>query len=202
MGADSSIFDRRTKTRYYFDRDSNYRYAAESDRALELVKKLDQGETEYPGSLNQAEVIELAKLNIEYWKAKGEHDAHRITWNENIIAFAQTSPRGKFFVVSDHQSPDCHDYEDRGYIEWVPGIAWAIAQMQEGKRMRRRRWNGEFVQWVAYAAAGSPSPSMTNDMIVKTPLFYVHTDDGTNRPWIISQKDLLWDDWIVVEQEA
>ena len=124
MGADSVIFEKKSKRYYYFDRHYNFMHRSDDDRAQELYAKLEQewngrvpGEF---GTINQAEVIELAKLNIEHWKTQGE-DAGRVFWNKHIIEFAELHPDGEFFVVSDHHEPPYWDIRDRDkYTEWEP----------------------------------------------------------------------------------
>ena len=122
MGADSSIFDKKSKRFYYFDRDYNFRAGSGHPDANTIVEKLnnqDDDTLEYD-TITADEVIRLATLNMVFWEAQGTKDWHRVNWNRSIMAFARAFPDGEFFVVSDHQSPNAWEIEDRGYTAWEP----------------------------------------------------------------------------------
>lgn len=79
----------------------------------------------------------------------------------------------------------------------------ALRLIRRGKALKRRGWNGK-EQWLHFVKpkeftveAGSPltrvqpigSPAGMDSFIA------IRVKDGTSRPWLASQTDLLSDDW-------
>lgn len=71
------------------------------------------------------------------------------------------------------------------------GIGWAVKEMQNGARVRRRGWNGKGM-WLALQ-----TPDVNSKMSL--PYVYMKTADGNLVPWLCSQTDLLAVDWELVE---
>ena len=69
------------------------------------------------------------------------------------------------------------------------GIGWAVKQMQDGGRVRRRGWNGKGM-WLAI----DKFSKMT------VPYVFMLTAQGALVPWLCSQIDLLATDWEVTDR--
>lgn len=69
------------------------------------------------------------------------------------------------------------------------GIGWAVDQLQRGKRVCRRGWNGKNM----YLQLQTPDSSSKMTL----PYVYMRTADGHLVPWLCSQTDLLATDWEV-----
>lgn len=67
------------------------------------------------------------------------------------------------------------------------GIGWAVDQLQRGKRVCRRGWNGKNM----YLQLQSPDSYSKMTL----PYVYMRTADGHLVPWLCSQTDLLATDW-------
>jgi hypothetical protein len=100
--------------------------------------------------------------------------------------------------------------------EWPHSIGWAVAQMREGKKVRRAGWNGRGMWLVLMPELKLPPHSSqelgakVNDRTAKhigpdTPLdsqpyISMWTAQGQWQPgWLCSQADLLATDWELVE---
>ena len=71
-------------------------------------------------------------------------------------------------------------------------IGWAVKQMRNGTRVRRRGWNGKGM-WLALQRPGDYS-KMT------LPYIYMSTAQQQLVPWLCSQTDLLAIDWELAEE--
>jgi len=71
------------------------------------------------------------------------------------------------------------------------GIGWAIRQLQEGKRVARKGWNGPGQN------LGLQVPDAHSKMTL--PYIYMSTAQGDLVPWLASQTDLLAEDWVAAE---
>ena len=70
----------------------------------------------------------------------------------------------------------------------MQGIGWAVKQMQNGFRVRRRGWIG----WLSLQV-----PDANSKMTL--PYVFMLTAQGGFVPWMCSQTDLLGTDWEVVK---
>ena len=66
----------------------------------------------------------------------------------------------------------------------------ALIQLKSGSRLTRRGWNGRG-QWVEMQRPDAQS-KMT------LPYIFICTVQGDLVPWLVSQTDLLADDWMLV----
>jgi len=66
-------------------------------------------------------------------------------------------------------------------------IGWAIKQMHNGEKVRRKSWN-EKGMWLALQVPDEHSK-------MSLPYVYMKTADNKLVPWICSQNDLLAIDW-------
>ena len=69
------------------------------------------------------------------------------------------------------------------------GIGWVVDQLQRGKRVCRRGWNGKNM----YLQLQTPDSSSKMTL----PYVYLRTAGGHLVPWNCSQTDLLATDWEV-----
>lgn len=67
------------------------------------------------------------------------------------------------------------------------GIGWAVAELQNGARVRRAGWNGKGM-WLELQVPDAHS-KMT------LPYVFMRTAQGDLVPWLCSQADLLAVDW-------
>jgi hypothetical protein len=92
------------------------------------------------------------------------------------------------------------------------GIGWAVKQMQDGRKVRRKGWNGKGV-WIVLMPELSLPPYSTQGILRKVndrtakhigedtefhshPYIAMWTAGGTWQPgWVCSQADLLAVDW-------
>ncbi len=70
-------------------------------------------------------------------------------------------------------------------------IGWAVKQLADSQRVRRRGWNGKGM-WL-----GLQIPDAHSKMTL--PYVYMSTADGKLVPWLCSQTDLLAIDWEIAE---
>jgi hypothetical protein len=129
MGVDAYIFAEKSKRCYYFDRKHNllsYEDHADQPAFAELKDRLNERQR-----LTSAEVLWMCQMNIEH--------NHRVGWNREIMRFVVRSPSDeRFFVVSDHDGPSCHDVIEReGYTkeEYPEPMYW-----QRRTVYRKRQW--------------------------------------------------------------
>lgn len=80
---------------------------------------------------------------------------------------------------------------DSNTVEVGNLIGWAIKQMHDGRRVRRRGWNGKGM-WLALQVPDELS-KMTR------PYVYICDAAGQLVPWLCSQSDLLAVDWELAE---
>lgn len=66
-------------------------------------------------------------------------------------------------------------------------IGWAVKQMHNGERVRRRGWNGKGMYLELQV------PDAHSKMTL--PYVYMKTADANLVPWLCSQTDLLATDW-------
>jgi len=66
-------------------------------------------------------------------------------------------------------------------------IGWAVKQLHDGQRVRRRGWNGRGM----YLELQLPDAHSKMSL----PYVYMSTVDGKLVPWLCSQTDLLAIDW-------
>lgn len=85
------------------------------------------------------------------------------------------------------------------------GIGWAIRQLRDGARIRRKGWNGKDM-WlrlllpVRLASEPEKNSSMTLPYIyIEYPKGHVAYPNGCRVPWLASQTDILALDWDLVE---
>lgn len=71
-------------------------------------------------------------------------------------------------------------------------MGWAIKQMWNGSKVRRKGWNGAG-QWIAIQATDANSK-------MGRPYVYLSGTDGMLIPWNASQGDLLATDWELATQ--
>jgi hypothetical protein len=75
------------------------------------------------------------------------------------------------------------------------GIGYAVKQLQNGSRVRRRGWNGKGM-WLALGSYWSNDAWALGPHGMKTqPFVVMKTADNTLVPWLCSQTDLLATDW-------
>lgn len=87
--------------------------------------------------------------------------------------------------------------------EILHGIGWAIKQLQDGQRVRRRGWNGKGMFLILVPGSRitvTPGRPLASAFEVGTSLSYdahvdIYTAQGTVVPWLCSQGDLLAIDW-------
>ena len=82
------------------------------------------------------------------------------------------------------------------------GIGWAVKQMQDGKKVKRRGWNGknQFLFLVPGSEFIVNRPPLLGIYPEGTQIKYqphvdMRTGDNTIVPWLCSQSDLLATDW-------
>lgn len=82
------------------------------------------------------------------------------------------------------------------------GIGWAVKEMRDGARVRRRGWNGKemFIFLVPGSRFEVSRPPLLGIYPIGTTINYqphvdMRTADGTIVPWLCSQSDLLALDW-------
>lgn len=74
-------------------------------------------------------------------------------------------------------------------------IGWAVARMQEGKRVRRTGWNGKGMFIIIMPRMILPAPS-DRPIIAGEPYVAMFTAQRKWQPgWLCSQADLLATDW-------
>lgn len=129
MGVDARIFAKKANKCFYFDRKHNYltRWwykggGIKDPVANYITDRLEQG------SILAADARYLAEVNIREWhmtdllnpiEAISRPNDHRVYWNVMILQFVNEHPNDQFFVISDHDSPNMHDYiEKHGTIKW------------------------------------------------------------------------------------
>lgn len=85
-------------------------------------------------------------------------------------------------------------------------FAWALAQIKAGKKVARSGWNGKtmFVFLVPGSRFRVNRPPLLGIYPEGTEIdYHAHVDmrtaTGQIVPWLVSQTDLLADDWEVVE---
>ena len=66
----------------------------------------------------------------------------------------------------------------------------ALTEIKRGKLLTRRGWNGKN-QWVALQ-----TPDENSKMTL--PYLYINTVESNFVPWLVSQTDLLAEDWEMV----
>lgn len=81
-------------------------------------------------------------------------------------------------LPSPHSLPPTQPQADFG---------WALGMLREGKRVRRRGWNGKGM-WVAMQ---EPDVHSANTL----PYLFMRTTCGNRVPWLASHTDVLADDW-------
>jgi hypothetical protein len=110
-----------------------------------------------------------------------------------------------------------------GYISWSPmdvfelayrpftGLTFGLAveAMKRGARVARQGWNGKgmFLFLVPGSEFQVSRPPLLGIYPEGTPITYgAHIDikaaDGSIRPWVASQSDILVEDWVIVEDAA
>lgn len=125
---------------------------------------------------------------------------------------------GYLVEYQDGGKPNLPGYD--GYVSWSPkdvfersyrplaGLTFgmAIEAMKAGKRAARAGWNGKgmFVFLVAGSQFKVNRPPLLGIYPEGTDITYgAHIDikavDGSIRPWVASQSDMLAEDWAVVE---
>lgn len=131
MGVDACIFAEQANKCFYFDRKHNYLTRwwhtggnIKDPVADYITDRLDQGR------ILAEDARYLAEVNIREWtlmdalnpvEAFIHPNDHRVYWNILILQFINEHPNDQFFVISDHDSPDMHDYiKEHGTIEWEP----------------------------------------------------------------------------------
>lgn len=77
-------------------------------------------------------------------------------------------------------------------------FGWALRQLKEGKKLRRRGWNGKN-QYIALATnisykMGSDVVNCNHDAIGNKAIAFVGTS-GIQMGWLASQADMLAEDW-------
>ena len=85
------------------------------------------------------------------------------------------------------------------------GIGWAVDQLQQGSRIRRRGWNGKGmwlvlvhgVEWQA-ESTGSRWSAVIDPPRYRADFVAMRAADGGLVPWLCSQADLLAIDWEAV----
>lgn len=131
MGVDACIFADQANKYFYFDRKHNYLTRwwhkggyIKDPVADYITDRLDQG------PILAEDARYLAEVNIREWAlvdalnpVEGfiHPNDHRVYWNKMILQFINEHPNDHFFVISDHDSPNMHDYiKEHGTIEWKP----------------------------------------------------------------------------------
>ena len=71
------------------------------------------------------------------------------------------------------------------------GFEDALYRLRMGMRLRRAGWNGKGM-WIALQLP-------TADSKMTLPYIYMSTVTGELVPWIASQRDILAEDWEVIE---
>jgi hypothetical protein len=125
---------------------------------------------------------------------------------------------GYLVEYQDGGKPNLPGYD--GYVSWSPqdvfersyrplhGLSFGMAleAMKAGKKVARAGWNGKgmFVFLVAGSQFKVNRPPLLGIYPEGTDITYgAHIDikavDGSIRPWVASQSDMLADDWAVVE---
>ena len=118
MGVDASLFAKKAKKYFYFDRDYNLRSHDWVDDCPEDAYEIQSGLHKELSSqwLCDSDVIYFLKENIEIWKEYGdEEDKCRIYWSKKLIKFVEAHPGDKFFIARDNEN--MYDLIDEGYIE-------------------------------------------------------------------------------------
>jgi hypothetical protein len=119
MGIDAFIFAHKARKCFYFDRVKNIARGAVDMADEEPYDRLRDPTRRVPLDL----LKEIAQASIQYWKTATDEgliddNTHRVRWCELIIKFAEQYPDDTFFVVTDHDSPDCHEIRrGEGYDE-------------------------------------------------------------------------------------
>ncbi len=90
--------------------------------------------------------------------------------------------------------------------EPIKDIGWAVAQLRDGKRVRRAGWNGTgmFLYYVAGSTFQVNRKPLLGIYPEGTTIDYqehidMRTAQGTCVPWLCSQSDILATDWEIVE---
>lgn len=72
------------------------------------------------------------------------------------------------------------------------GIGEAIEAMRNGRKVTRHGWGHGAISWLELQ-----TPDAHSKMTL--PYLFLWTLTGQRVPWVASQRDLLADDWFVVE---
>ena len=85
-------------------------------------------------------------------------------------------------------------------------FGWALAQLRDGKKVRRRGWNGTgmFIFFVRGSTFKVDRPPLLGIYEEGTEVnYHAHIDmktaDGQIVPWLASQTDMLAEDWEIVD---
>ena len=79
----------------------------------------------------------------------------------------------------------------------IGSFGWALEMLKQGRRVRRRGWNGTGM-WVWHSVAANPAGAPLDPPV--KPYLVMHTATGEEQPgWLASQPCMLEDDWELAE---
>ena len=77
-------------------------------------------------------------------------------------------------------------------------IGWVVRGLREGRRFRRRGWNGKGM-WIELQVPDEHSKMTLPYIFMEYPAGHPPYPNGSRVPWLASQTDILADDWEEVE---
>jgi len=77
-------------------------------------------------------------------------------------------------------------------------IGWVVRGLREGRRFRRRGWNGKGM-WIELQVPDEHSKMTLPYIFMEYPAGHPAYPIGSRVPWLASQTDILADDWEEVE---
>jgi hypothetical protein len=77
-------------------------------------------------------------------------------------------------------------------------IGWVVRGLREGRRFRRRGWNGKGM-WIELQVPDEHSKMTLPYIFMEYPAGHPAYPNGSRVPWLASQTDILADDWEEVE---
>ena len=77
-------------------------------------------------------------------------------------------------------------------------IGWVVRGLREGRRFRRRGWNGKGM-WIELQVPDEHSKMTLPYIFMEYPAGHPAYPNGARVPWLASQTDILADDWEEVE---
>lgn len=75
-------------------------------------------------------------------------------------------------------------------------FGWALRALQEGLVVCRRGWNGKNM-WLKLQIPDRHSKMTLPYIYIEYPVGHPAYPEGSRVPWLVSQTDLLSDDWMI-----